>query len=325
MISLVIPVFNMKQFLPRCMEKLLKQKGDYEIVLIDDGSTDGSGELCDWYASEYSALVRVVHKENGGLSSARNTGIDAAQGEYVTFPDPDDWVELNFIERLTTLQEQYTPDLLCIGHYIDFDNQSVSANERQPLKQMNKNQAQKALLIPPSMNGFAWNKLYHMDIIQSHQLRFLDDVGTTEDLDFAYRYLQFCEKIVFSPEDRLYHYYQRNGAATHSGFSRKKMESIRTYEKIIATAIDKEMIRAAEEEICNTAVNLVWSFRESHIDDEEIWRQLRQYLGQYLKYYCVSQRYGIGRKVQAILAYYTPNLYVYLKRKINKKTMRKSL
>ena len=175
MISLVIPIFNMKQFLPRCMEKFLRQKGDYEIILIDDGSTDGSRELCDWYASEYSALVRVVHKENGGLSSARNTGIDAAQGEYVTFPDPDDWVELNFIERLTTLQEQYTPDLLCIGHYIDFDNQSVSANERQPLKQMNKNQAQKALLIPPSMNGFAWNKLYHMDIIQSHQLRFLDD------------------------------------------------------------------------------------------------------------------------------------------------------
>lgn len=320
MISLVIPVFNMKQFLPRCMEKLLRQKGEYEIILIDDGSTDGSGELCDWYALKYSAFVRVVHKRNEGLSSARNAGIDAARGEYVIFPDPDDWVELNFVARLTTLQEQYTPDLLCIGHYIDFDSYSVSANERQPLRQMNKNQAQKALLIPPSMNGFAWNKLYHMDTIQLHQLRFLDDVGTTEDLDFAYRYLQFCEKIVFSPEDRLYHYYQRNGAATHSGFSRKKMESIRTYEKIIATAIDKEMIRAAEEEICNTAVNLVWSFRESHIDDEEIWRQLRQYLGQYLKYYCVSQRYGIGRKVQAILAYYTPNLYVYLKRKINKKT-----
>ena len=157
MISLVIPVFNMKQFLPRCMEKILRQKGDYEIVLIDDGSTDGSGELCDWYALEYSAFVRVVHKRNGGLSSARNSGIDAARGEYVIFPDPDDWVEFNFVERLTALQEQYTPDLLCIGHYIDFDSHSVSANERQPLKQMDKNQAQKALLIPPSMNGFAWN------------------------------------------------------------------------------------------------------------------------------------------------------------------------
>ena len=96
------------------------------------------------------------------------------------------------------------------------------------------------------------------------------------------------------------------------------MESIRTYEKIIATATDKEMIRAAEEEICNTAVNLVWRFRESQIEDEEIWRQLRQYLKKYLKYYCISQRYGIGRKAQAILAYYTPKLYVCLKRRINK-------
>lgn len=318
MVSLVVPVFNMKQFLPRCMDSVLRQKGEYEIILVNDGSTDGSKELCDRYYSEYSDMVRVVHKENGGLSSARNAGIDAAQGEYIIFPDPDDWVELNFVERLMELQKHFSPDLLCIGHFIDFDNYSVPANESQPLKQMGKEQAEKALLIPPSMNGFAWNKLYHMDIIRSHELRFLDDVGTTEDLDFAYRYLQYCKKIVFSPGDRLYHYYQRSGAATHSRFSRKKMESIRAYEKIIATTRNKEMVRAAKEEICNTVVNLIWSYRESRAENEESWEQLRQYLKRYLKYYCASHRYGTGRKVQAIMAYFMPKLYVYLKRRFSK-------
>ena len=119
MISLVIPVFNMKQFLPRCMEKFLRQKGDYEIILIDDGSTDGSRELCDWYAAEYSALVRVVHKENGGLSSARNAGIDAAQGEYVIFPDPDDWVEPEMLEVLYQKAKQEDADMVICDYYFE--------------------------------------------------------------------------------------------------------------------------------------------------------------------------------------------------------------
>ena len=320
-IVIVVPVYNLKKLLPRCIDSLLTQTyKNYEIILIDDGSNDGSEILCDQYMKRYPDRVRCIHKVNGGLSSARNVGIDHADGKYVIFPDPDDWVDSHYLQQLIDLQMKYSADLVCIGYYIDFDNRSIPANLEQESQIMSKQEAQRALLLPPYISGFAWNKLYRLDIIRRHELRFLDDVGTTEDLDFAYRYLQFCEKVFFSPEDRLYHYYQRNGAATHSGFSRKKIESIRTYEKIIATAIDKEMIRAAEEEICNTAVNLVWSFRESHIDDEESWRQLRQYLGQYLKYYCASQRYGIGRKIQAILAYYTPNLYVYLKRKINRKT-----
>lgn len=320
-IVIVVPVYNLKKLLPRCIDSLLTQTyKNYEIILIDDGSNDGSEILCDQYVKRYPDRVRCIHKVNGGLSSARNVGIDHANGKYVIFPDPDDWVDSHYLQQLIDLQMKYSADLVCIGYYIDFDNRSIPANLEQESQVMSKQEAQRALLLPPYISGFAWNKLYRLDIIRRHELRFLDDVGTTEDLEFAYRYLQFCEKIIFSPEDRLYHYYQRNGAATHSGFSRKKIESIRTYEKIIATAIDKEMIRAAEEEICNTAVNLVWNFRESHIDDEESWRQLRQYLGQYLKYYCASQRYGIGRKIQAILAYYTPNLYVYLKGKINKKT-----
>lgn len=172
MISLVVPVFNMEQYLSRCMERLLNQNGDYEIILIDDGSTDYSAKLCDGYAAEHPHLVRVIHKENEGLSSARNAGIDAAKGEFVIFPDPDDWVELNFVSQLMELQEQYHPDLLCIGHYVDSDMYSVPANKGQVLQQIDGAQAQKALLVSPCISGFAWNKLYHLDIIHSNGLRF---------------------------------------------------------------------------------------------------------------------------------------------------------
>lgn len=317
MISFVVPVFNMEQFLPRCMDKLLNQKGDFEIILVDDGSEDGSGSLCDSYAMKSPERVRVIHKENGGLSSARNVGIDEARGEYVIFPDPDDWTEPNFAERLQLLQEQYSPDLLCTGHYVDFDNHCIPANEGQSEQHMNGIQARRALLISPCISGFAWNKLFNINIIRNNNLRFLDDVGTTEDLDFAFRYLQYCEKVVFFPEDRLYHYYQRSGAATHSGFSVKKLQSVKTYEKIIENSDDEVLIRAAQEEICNTCINLIWSYQESGSNDIESWKRMREYLGRYLKCYYKSNRYSTGRKVQAVLAYYSPKLYAGLKKRIS--------
>lgn len=317
MISLVVPVYNMEQFLPRCIGALVKQKGNFEIILVNDGSTDSSGGLCDQYALQYPELVRVVHKRNGGLSSARNAGMDAACGEYVIFPDPDDWVEPDFVQKLTELNARYKCDLVCIGHYVDTDTSSIQANKEQKLVQMNVKQAQRALLIPPSINGFAWNKLYHLQVIRKNNLRFLDNVGTTEDLDFAFRYLQHSKTIVFSPQDAVYHYCQREGAATHSGFSNKKMESIHTYEKIIASSDDDGLIRAAKEEICNTAINLIWSYQESKSQDQYAWKKLRYYIRKYLRYYCTSQKYGGGRKVQAVLAFYTPKLYARLKNKIS--------
>lgn len=317
-ISLIVPVYNMSQFLARCMGSLFNQQGAFEIILVDDGSTDESSVLCDHYASEHPDMVRVIHKQNGGLSSARNAGMEAAQGEYVIFPDPDDWLEPNYVQRLAELQEQYQPDLLCVGYFVDYDDRSIPANEGQIFRRMNGLEAQRALLLPPCMSGFAWNKLYHLDMIREHGLQFLDDVGTTEDLDFAFRYLQYCKMVVFSPEDRLYHYYQRSGAATHGGFSQKQMAAIHTYEKIIQASSDAEIICAAKEEICNTAVNLLWAYQNSGTNDKKPKRQIQQYIGKYLSEYCHSRQFGTGRKVQAVMAHYAPGLYAVLKKRVTR-------
>lgn len=316
MITMAVPVYNMENFLSRCIERLIKQKGNYEILLIDDGSNDGSNKQCDEYAENYPHIIRVIHKKNGGLSSARNAGIQAAKGEFIIFPDPDDWVENNYIERLTELQNQFQPDMLCVGHYIDYDDKCIPANEGQSLVQMNGENAQRALLVPPCINGFAWNKLYHLDIIRNNNLKFRDDVGTTEDLEFTFRYLQYCEKVIFAPEEYLYHYYQREGAATHSGFSRKKLESIQTYERIIMSTQDLELIHAAKEEICNIAINLVWLYKNSQARDDYAWKKIRKYIYTNLQDYLVSKRYGIGRKIQALLAFLCPAAYVILKNQV---------
>lgn len=319
-ISLIVPVYNMEQYLERCMKTLLSQtKSEYEIILVNDGSTDLSPQICDEYAEKYPNLVKVVHKENGGLSSARNAGMTVAKGSFVVFPDPDDWIEADYVEQFLTLQEKYNSDLICVGHYIDFDNDTIAANEGQKRRTMSAAEAKKALLIPPCMNGFAWNKLYHLDIIRKYKLEFLNDVGTTEDLDFAFRYLEYCNTVCFAPEVRTYHYYQRKGAATHSGFSWHKINSIHTYEKIIASSIDcPDLVQAANEEICNTAINLLWAYQNNHCNDINAKVILKRYLNKKLICYLKSKHYGVGRKMQAIVAYMSPAIYCRIKNKLTR-------
>lgn len=319
MISLVVPVYNMENYLDRCMNTLLAQTvNQYEIILVDDGSTDKSSQMCDRYTEDNPNLVKTIHKKNGGLSSARNAGMEIATGEYVVFPDPDDWVESNYVEQFLTLQNDET-DLICVGHYINYDTNQISVNEGQCRRIMLKQEAQKALLISPCMNGFAWNKLYRLDIVRKQGLKFLEDVGTTEDLDFTFRYLQYCRKTCFVPEVRTYHYYQRRGAATHSGFSRHKVNSIRTYEKIIDASKDcPELLQAAKEEVANVAINLLWTFQNSFSNDIESKKLLKKKLKQMLPFYLKSKTYGLGRKVQALMAYVCLPVYSCIKNKVTK-------
>ncbi len=312
-LSLIVPVYNMERYLPRFMESAAKQTGDFELILVDDGSTDGSAALCDGYAAGDPDRIRVVHKPNGGLSSARNAGMAAARGEYVIFPDPDDWLEPDYTEKALSLLEPGV-DLVCLGYAVDYDDRSVDANPGGTQQILTAEQARRALILPGGIGGFAWNKCYRLDRIREYGLQFLDDTGTVEDLDFAYRYLAHCGGVVFAPQYRVYHYYQRPGAATHSGFSRKKLDSIHTYEKILADTLDPVLARAAREEICNWAINLTVLYQNAGAVDREDWSVLRRSLKAHLGDYLTSRRYGPGRKVQALLALAVPGFYARLKR-----------
>ena len=314
MLTLVIPVYNMESLLGRCMDAMLSQTSrDFEIILVDDGSTDASSAMCDAYAAAHPGFIRVVHKENGGLSSARNAGIDAARGEFIIFPDPDDWTEPQYVEHLLALQREHHADLVCTGYFVATDEASVPGSGEDALSVLSGREAQRGLLLPPGMSGFAWNKLYRLSIIRTHELRFLDDVGTTEDLDFAYRYLAHAKTVCHAPGLRTYHYYQRPGAATHSGYSPKKLGSIRTYEKILADTSDPELASAARDEICVTAVNLLWAWEMGERTDRAGRKVLLGHIRRQLPVHLRSNRYGLGRKLQALTAAISPKLFTRLK------------
>lgn len=319
-VSVIVPIFNLKKLLPRCINSLLNQKyHDYEIILVDDGSSDGSGELCDRYENEFPNIVRCIHKNNGGLSSARNAGIISAEGNYVIFPDPDDWVEDNYLSELVKLQELYSADLVCTGYSIDYDDRREIIGYNEPTVIMDNERAQESLFIPPCMNGFAWNKLYRLDVIRQNELCFLDDVGTTEDLDFAYRYLKFSNSVVFAPSIASYHYYQREGAATHSRFSKKMVDSIHTYENIINNETDNVKItNAAKVEICNISLNLLLAYYSAGENNRDLLKVLDRHFRENICYYMFDRKYNVGRKMQAALAWISPKMLWYCKKIIRK-------
>ena len=117
LLSVIIHVYNVEEYLAKCLNSILGQTyQNLEVILVNDGSRDGSGTICDDYARK-DTRVRVIHKENGGLSSARNAGMDAATGEYITFVDSDDWLEADGYEHLMELMERYQVKLVCGGNY----------------------------------------------------------------------------------------------------------------------------------------------------------------------------------------------------------------
>ena len=210
LISVIVPVYKSEAFLGKCVESLLAQSfQDFELLLVDDGSPDDSGAMCDAYAAKDSR-VRVIHKPNGGVSSARNAGLDAARGDYVVFVDSDDYVDPSYLEGLLLpLREQAEPEkTLVITDYQPFTpNGDEKRSFPQPFTVGLSEAAPQTFrdlifgfrLFPP------YCKLYRREIIEANHLRFDTSIRTAEDFDFNMRYVAHVETICYSPIPS-YHY-----------------------------------------------------------------------------------------------------------------------
>ena len=203
LISVIIPVYNAQAFIDRAVQSVLCQMdGSIELILVDDGSKDRSGEICDEYAKNYDN-VRVIHKENGGLSSARNAGISVASGEYLSFLDADDYLDPDTCETVKTVITSYHPDLIDFGwRYINNGEIMPDRFHNLPKNVLLSERELFNLILPPLLNlrndpnnfvfDFVWNKLFRIDIIQCNNLLFDEYRRTWEDRPFVVNYLRYC-------------------------------------------------------------------------------------------------------------------------------------
>ena len=188
-LSFILPIYKVEAYLPQCVDSILSQATqDCEILLVDDGSPDGCGAICDAYAQKYE-MIRVIHKENGGLSSARNAGFDQATGEYVLFVDSDDYIEPGSVEKLLRWIGSGGADvgfLLSRKVYPDGSSEPLGENlRREEICGKSRDQVLRYLATRPKFPASAWGKIYRRAFLMEHGFRYPDDRRLSEDLQYS--------------------------------------------------------------------------------------------------------------------------------------------
>lgn len=215
-VSFIVAVYNTQEFLPRCLDSLLNQTcRDIEIVVVNDGSTDDSAAIIAAYARK-DARVRAIAKPNGGISSARNAGIDIARGEIVDFVDSDDYVEPNLAEFLVDTFAAEDPEIVVFGGACE-PAERASKRIRQLLSPEARvfEPFDAALLFSANAQPYPWRSAYSRDLLERESLRFAENVRFAEDVVFQFESYPLSAKTVVAP-DKLYHYVMQDKSLTHT-------------------------------------------------------------------------------------------------------------
>ena len=207
LVSVIVPVYKVERYLPRCIESILRQTyTNFELILVDDGTPDRSGIICDRYA-EKDSRIKVIHKENGGVSSARNAGIDAAQGEWITFIDSDDWVSDDYLEVLLKPLENQRYDIV-IGK-MAWISMRIDSQCADPMIITPREMNSRLVLDLVETMEFCGPclKLFLKDKIEQSHLRFPEKIAHSEDTIFVNGYLKHCDSIYIT--GKIIYYYNR--------------------------------------------------------------------------------------------------------------------
>lgn len=230
LITIIVPIYNIEKYIERCIESIIAQTyKNLEIILVDDGSTDQSGRICDVYAKQ-DKRIKVIHKENGGLSDARNAGLDIAGGEYIGFVDGDDYIDGDMYETLWKEMIDESIDIASCG-------MEESWGDIKHLKCLSKNtvildrvQAYAALFSRTTiLGGTNCNKLFRKRVLEG--LKYKKGIQS-EDIEFLYRVLDRAEKVVCIDKVK-YHYVHRENSITTTPFSKSYMDIIKTMDEMV--------------------------------------------------------------------------------------------
>ena len=244
-VSIIVPVYNAETALRRCIESILHQScADFELLLVDDGSKDDSGAICDEYAAKDSR-IRVFHKENGGVSAARNLALDVARGKYLQFLDSDDWVVPDATLLLLRAAEEHGADLVISDFYrVVGERVSVKGDIEEDRVLSREEYAEHMMANPADFYyGVLWNKLYRRDIVQDHRIRMDEEISWCEDFLFNLEYIRFARRF-YALNVPLYYYVKTKGSlASQISISktvRMKLSMFEYYNRLYQEIFDEE-------------------------------------------------------------------------------------
>ena len=311
-ISIIVPVYNVEQYLENCIESILNQTfKDFELILVDDGSTDNSGKICDIYEKKDSR-IKVIHKNNGGLSSARNAGLDIARGKYIGFVDSDDSIHPEMYEVLYNLIEKYKSDISCCNYKYTYDisnqnheelnlNEVIEMSNIESIEKLYDKDLGVKLVV-------AWNKLYHKRLFDKIRYK----VGRLHEDEFmAHRILYNSKKITYV-DNELYYYLQREGSImSKKSYKRKvdtllsKSDRMRFCNKVGLTSMSDNICKIYEFEFFNLYKQLL----NEGSENAEFLNELRRDFILNLYILLVQKDIHIKEKISCLVFAISPKVY----------------
>ena len=255
LISIIVPVYNVEKYLQKCIQSIINQTyKNIEIILVDDGSKDNSGKICDEF-KQIDNRIKVIHKENGGLSDARNAGLKIAKGEYIGFVDSDDYIAQDMFETLYKLAKENNADISIVSFYEIYNGKVIGVRDFKSLEEMDKIEAMKELLIDSKIQSYAWNKLFKKELFENIEFptnKNFEDIATT---------LLLFEKAnkVMLLEDPKYYYVRRDNSIIGT-------RNYKTYKDYLDVIYDKYIYlngKYAELDLYNAynfIINMIWVY-----------------------------------------------------------------
>lgn len=246
LVSIIVPVYNAKKTLGRCVESILGQEySDFELLLIDDGSQDGSSALCDAFG-EQDPRIRVIHKENTGVSDSRNVGLSLAQGRYLQFLDSDDWITQDATKALVRAAEEQRCDLVISDFYRVIGDRVSHKGDIQEDAVLSREEYAAYMMERPAdfYYGVLWNKLYRREIVERYQLRMNPEISWCEDFMFNLEYIRRAETF-YALQVPIYYYVKTKGSLANQYMSipkiiRMKLMIFEYYNCFFKSVLDDE-------------------------------------------------------------------------------------
>lgn len=287
MISVVIPVYNVEPYLEECVESVLNQTyADLQVVLVDDGSTDSSGSICDNLALR-DRRITVIHKANGGLSDARNIGTAAAMGEFIFYLDSDDYLNTNAIKTLADTQTIHDADVVIGNYFYTYgDHEEEAISEMDTCCSFKREEAIKHLMIG-KIQTFAWGKMIRTEIAKEHRF----PVGLLfEDHFWTHLIFQDSNTIVCIPQP-LVHYRQRNDSISYT-FTEKRLDIIKGWEARISFLQEKypQLLALYLNRCAHDIVLLAWLTLTRMRHNKQCFKLIREFVKKYDLIKCCDGR-----------------------------------
>lgn len=309
LLSIIVPVYNVEKYLRRCLDSILAQTyKNIEVILIDDGSPDNSGEICDEYASRDNR-IRTFHIENNGVSSARNFGLKKAKGEYIGFVDSDDYIAPEMYEVLVKNLEEYNAGISICG----FSQEDVNGEfhrywEEDVLKTFNTAEQIEYLLVNKYYRCSIWDRIFKKEVLNN--VFFHKDINIYEDMLFDYEAIKNSQKAVYTSTPYYYYCENDSNSAARSPFSDIKMDIIKVCEFIFEDINNTypELRKTAKNAFVRNNIMCAKLAVSSGYKNKENLQLIQRNVRKYLFSYLLSDA-ALGYKYSAILISISMSLY----------------